>query len=108
MFGDAAVPGVLTAVGLGLHAFRDSSITEDFEAIRLAIDMAEFHNYAVDWTADKVDFLVDGEQVRSCIDPPTYPMQLEVGVFDFPEKSDGTDADAVPALIVDYVRGYQR
>jgi hypothetical protein len=29
-------------------------------------------------------------------------------VFDFPEKSDGTDADAVPALIVDYVLGYQR
>jgi len=27
---------------------------------------------------------------------------------DFPEKSDGTDADAVPALIVDYVREYQR
>lgn len=108
MFGDAAVPGESTAVGLGLHAFRDSSITEDFEAIRLAIDMAEFHNYAVDWTADKVDFLVDGEQVRSCVEPPTYPMQLEVGVFDFPEKSDGTDADAVPALIVDYVRGYQR
>jgi hypothetical protein len=108
MFGDAAVPGESTAVGLGLHAFRDSSITEDFEAIRLAIDVAEFHNYAVDWTADKVDFLVDGEQVRSCVEPPTYPMQLEVGVFDFPEKSDGTDADAVPALIVDYVRGYQR
>jgi beta-glucanase (GH16 family) len=108
MFGDAVVAGESTAVGLGLHAFRDPSVTEDFEAVRLAIDVAEFHNYAVDWTADKVDFLVDGEQVRSCTEPPTYPMQLELGVFDFPEKSDGTDADAVPALIVDYVRGYQR
>jgi Glycosyl hydrolases family 16 len=108
MFGDAVVGGESTAVGFGLHAFRDPSIREDFEAVRLAINVADFHNYAVDWTADKVDFLVDGQQVRSCIEPPTYPMQLEVGVFDFPEKSDGTDADAVPALIVDYVRGYQR
>jgi hypothetical protein len=107
MFGDAVVAGESTAVGLGLHRFRDPSVAEDFEAVRLAIDVAEFHTYAVDWTAEKVDFLVDGEQVRSCIEPPTYPMQLEVGVFDFPEKSDATDADAVPALTVDYVRGYQ-
>ena len=46
--------------------------------------------------------------MRTCPMPPTYPMQLMVGVFDFPEKSDGTDAEAVPALIVDYVREYQR
>ena len=62
----------------------------------------------MDWTADKVDFLVDEVLARTCAKPPTYPMQLMVGVFDFPEKSDGTDAEAVPALIVDYVRGYQR
>jgi hypothetical protein len=35
-------------------------------------------------------------------------MQLMLAVFDFPEKSDGTDAETVPALIVDYVRGYER
>ena len=62
-------------------------------------------HYAVDWTADKVDFLIDDVLVRTCPMPPAYPMQLMVGVFDFPEKSDGTDAEAVPALIVDYVRG---
>jgi hypothetical protein len=46
--------------------------------------------------------------VRTCLNPPTYPMQLMIAVFDFPEKSDGNDADAVPALVVDYVREYQR
>jgi hypothetical protein len=108
MFGDAVLRGESTAVGLGLHAFRDPSVTEDFDAVPLALDVADFHTYAVDWTPDKVDFLVDGVQVRTCLNPPTYPMQLMIAVFDFPEKSDGNDADAVPALVVDYVREYQR
>jgi hypothetical protein len=71
MFGDAVVSGESTAVGLGLHAFRDSSIMEDFQAVRLPIDVADFHNYD-------------------------------------PDKSDGSDAEVVPALIVDWVREYQR
>jgi hypothetical protein len=29
-----------------------------------------------------------------------------LAVFDFPERSDGTDADLVPELVVDWVRGY--
>ena len=38
--------------------------------------------------------------------PPTYPMQMMVAVFDFPDRSTGDDADAVPELVVDYLRGY--
>lgn len=108
MFGDAVVPGQSAAVGMGLHAFRDTSVAEDFAAVRLPIDVSDFHDYAVDWTADKVDFFIDGVQVRTCAGPPTYPVQLMVGVFDFPERSDGVDAEAVPSLAVDYVRAYQR
>jgi hypothetical protein len=108
IFGDAVVAGESAAVGMGLRAFRDPAVTGDFEAIRLPIDVADFHTYAVDWTADKADFLVDGELVRTCLRPPAYPMQMMLAVFDFPEKSDGTDADEVPAFIVDYVREYQR
>jgi hypothetical protein len=108
MFGDAVVPGVSTEVGLGLRAFRDPAVAGDFEAVPLPIDVAEFHTYAVDWMADKTDFLVDGAKVRTCLRPPGYPMQLMLAVFDFPEKSDGTDTDHIPALIVDHVREYQR
>ena len=108
IFGDAVVAGKSAAVGMGLHAFRDPRVTEDFDAVRLPIDVADFHTYAVDWTAEKVDFLVDGVQVRSCQGPPTYPMQLMLAVFDFPERSDGSDAAAVPAFIVDWLRGYER
>jgi hypothetical protein len=108
IFGDAVEPGVSAAVGVGLHPFRDPAIVEDFEAVRVPIDVAEFHTYAVDWKADRVDFYVDGELVRGCANPPRYPMQMMVAVFDFPEKSTGDDSDAVPELIVDYLRGYER
>lgn len=108
MFGDAIEPGRSTAVGMGLHPFRDPMIAEDFEAVRLPIDIAEFHTYAVDWTAERVDFLVDGEPVRGCPGPPTYPMQMMIAVFDFPDRSTGDDSAAVPELIVDYLRGYER
>ena len=83
-------------------------MTGDFEALRLPIDVADFHTYAVDWTGDQAEFFVDGSLVRACTGPPTYPMQLMIAVFDFPDRSDGADAEAVPALIVDWVREYQR
>jgi hypothetical protein len=108
MFGDAVEPGVSTAVGMGLHPFRDPMVVEDFEAVWLPIDITEFHTYAVDWSSDQVDFLVDGELARSCPRPPTYPMQMMIAVFDFPDRSTGDDDDAVPELIVDYLRGYER
>jgi Glycosyl hydrolases family 16 len=91
---------------MGLRAFRDPSVTGDFQAVRVPIDVADFHTYAVDWTADSADFFVDGIEIRSCPRPPAYPMQLMVAVFDFPAKSNGADDEQVPALIVDYVRGY--
>jgi hypothetical protein len=108
MFGDAVETGESTAVGMGLHAFRDPSVTEDFQAVRLPIDAADFHTYAVDWTADSAVFVVDGVDIRSCPKPPAYPLQLMIAVFDFPGKSNGADDEQVPELIVDYVRGYER
>lgn len=106
MFGDAVVPGRSTAVGMGVHAFRDPDVAEDFEAVPLPVDLTEFHTYAVDWTPDEAEFLVDGESVRTCSGPPSYPMQMMLGVFDFPEQAAGEDADAVPELVVDHLRGY--
>jgi hypothetical protein len=34
-------------------------------------------------------------------------MQMMLAVFDFPEQSTGDDAGAVPALVVDHLRGYR-
>jgi hypothetical protein len=107
IFGDAVVAGESAAVGMGLHSFRDPTVTEDFEAVPIPIEVGDFHTYAVDLRADSADFLVDGVRIRACSGPPAYPMQLMLAVFDFPKKSDGTDKEDVPTFVVDWVRGYQ-
>ncbi|SKB04135.1 glycoside hydrolase family 16 protein [Aeromicrobium choanae] len=103
VFGDTLAPGS-AEVGAGLHAFRDPDVPEDFATTRLPIDVGEFHTYALDWTADEVRFSVDGEPLRTCASPPTYPMQVILAVFDFPERAPGSDPDHVPRLVVDRIR----
>jgi len=92
-------------VGMGVKAFRDPSLRQDFEAPRLPIDVARPHTYAVDWDDEVAVFSVDGREVRRCAAPPTYPMQLMLAVFDFPEWSTGDDDHRVPSMTVDHVAG---
>ena len=107
MFGDGVVAGKSTAVGLGLHAFRDprKKISR-----RYACRSMWLTSTPMPWTGRRTRSIFSSTTCWYVLRPrpPAYPMQLMVGVFDFPEKSDGTDAEAVPELIVDYVREYQR
>ena len=92
------------AVGMGVHPYRDPALTEEFAAPRLAIDVAEPHDYAADWRPGRVDFLVDGEHVKTVHQAPDYPMQMMVAVFDFPvHEAAARHADHVPAFAVDSV-----
>lgn len=105
MFGNAVVPGESAEVGLGLRAFRDPTVLGDFSAPRLPIDLNEFHLYAVEWNRERADFYVDDELIKSCPQPPTYPLQLELAVFDFPADAEPDDT-VVPEFVVDYIRHY--
>jgi Glycosyl hydrolases family 16 len=102
VFGDA-LDGETAPVGMGVHPFRDPALSDEFDAPRLAIDVAELHVYSADWRPGRVDFHVDGEHVKTVQQAPAYAMQMMVAVFDFPAK-DGP-ADHVPELAVDYVSG---
>jgi hypothetical protein len=93
-------------VGVGIKAFRDPALAQDFDAPRLPIDVAQQHTYAVGWDAEAAVFTVDGEEVRRCPRPPTYPLQLMVAVFDFPEWSTGDDHHLVPSMTVEHVAGW--
>lgn len=105
VFGDA-VDHTGAAAGLGIHPFRDPALQDDFTAPRLPIDVAEFHVYAAEWRRGRVDFFVDGTRVRTVEQAPDYPMQLMIGVFDFPAHPLAkAHADHVPVLALDYVRG---
>lgn len=102
VFGDALEPGS-AAVGTGIKHFRDPALTWEFDAPRLAIDVAEPHVYAAEWQPGRVDYFVDTEHVKTVHQAPDYPMQMMVAVFDFPESPG--PADHVPQLAVDCVRG---
>jgi hypothetical protein len=61
--------------------------------------------YAADWRPGRVDFLIDGDHVRTVDQAPDYPMQMMIGVFDFPaHASAAAYPDHVPLFVLDYVR----
>jgi hypothetical protein len=103
VFGDQIVSRGTTPVGMGLKRLRDPSMPQDFEVVPLPIDLREFHTYSVEWAAGEASFFVDGAPIRNCQGAPSYPLQLMLAVFDFP---DGSDADFVPSFTVDHVRGW--
>jgi hypothetical protein len=103
VFGKDVVPGESAEVGVGLKQIRDPHLRTDFETPRLDLDVAAFHTYAVAWDEQEAVFSVDGVEVRRCPDPPAYPLQLVLAVFDFPDESTGDDALLVPELVVDRV-----
>jgi hypothetical protein len=103
VFGKDVVPGESAEVGVGLKQIRDPRLASDFAAPRLDLDVAQFHTYAVQWDAHEAVFTVDDQEVRRCPDPPAYPLQLMLAVFDFPDESTGDDALLVPELVVDRI-----
>jgi Glycosyl hydrolases family 16 len=99
-------PRSMAAVGMGVHPFRDPAIIDEFAAERVAIDVTALHVYAADWQPGRVDFLIDGQRVKTVDQAPGYAMQMMIAVFDFPGKATpAQDADHVPALVVDSVAG---
>ncbi len=108
VFGNALGPvGEASAeVGVGIKPFRDPALVDDFAAPRVWIDVSESHTYAMGWDAAEAVFTVDDRVVRRCASPPTYPMQLMLAVFDFPDWSTGDDDDLVPSLTVSEISGW--
>jgi hypothetical protein len=105
IFGES-VKGDVAEVGQGIKHFRDPSLSWGFEAPPLEIDVREAHVYGADWRPGRVEFLVDGQSVKTVEQAPAYPVQSMIAVFDFPQKDPaGEHAEHVPLLAVDWVRG---
>jgi hypothetical protein len=105
IFGRTVAPD-RAAVGMGVHPFGDPGIVDDFAAEELPIDAREFHVYAAEWTPEQVRFSVDGAPVRTVAQSPAYPMQLMLGIYEFPGPE--PDGEYPKRFTVDYVRVYQR
>jgi beta-glucanase (GH16 family) len=94
-------------VGMGLHAFGDPRIREAFSVEPIAIDAREFHLYAAEWTPEHVAFFVDHRLVKTVEQSPGYPMQLMLGIYEFPGEGRRDRQRYPKQFVVDYVRGYR-
>ena len=90
-------PGEPWTVGVGVHPHRDPRIVDDFSVIEIPHDLADLHEYAVDWEPGRLAFSVDGHPVKPVDQSIDYPVQLMLSVFDFPDR-------AVPDSTVGYPR----
>ena len=104
IFGRDVGPG-RAAVGMGVHPFGDPAITDEFAAEPVAIDARELHVYAAEWTPEQVAFSIDGRHAKTVRQSPSYPLQLMLGVYEFPGEQ---AARPYPKeFVVDYVRGWR-
>ncbi len=96
-------------IGMGVHPFGDPAIVDDFVEEDVAIDVREWHTYSADWTPERVAWYVDDRLVRVVEQSASYPMQLMLGVYEFPVDDDVRDPASYPkAFEVDWVRISQR
>ncbi|MGH3031371.1 MAG: glycoside hydrolase family 16 protein [Gaiellaceae bacterium] len=95
---------------MGVHPFGDRRIVDDFSREVVPIDASEFHVYAAEWTRECVSFFIDDEHIKTVDQSPSYPMQLMLGIYEFPADAAGpTGATEYPKeFTVDYVRGHRR
>lgn len=105
VFGDTIDPEAGTiGVGAGLHRFRDPALAEDFTVTTVAADLADWHRFAVEIRDDGCSWWIDDVPLRTSTQAPRYPLQIFVGVFDFPDPESGGSIEHEPALDVDWIR----
>jgi hypothetical protein len=92
---------------MGVHPFGDPGIVDEFERVSVELDVRDLHEYAAEWTPAGVDFFVDGARVKRVRQSPAYPVQLMLGIYEFPEGAERAPGDYPKAFVVDAVRGYR-
>jgi beta-glucanase (GH16 family) len=105
IFGRDVEPG-RARVGMGVHPFGDPAVEDEFAAEPFELDATEFHVYAADWQPGSVTFAVDGAGVKMVRQSPAYPMQLMLGIYEFP-TAERRPEDYPKAFEVDWVRGHR-
>jgi Glycosyl hydrolases family 16 len=97
-----------TAVGMGIHPFGDPKLRDEFSQEVVDIDAREFHVFAAEWEPGRAAFSVDGQVVKEVAQAPGYPLQLMLGIYEFPTQDEREPAAYPKEFVVDYVRGYRR
>jgi len=102
----SGIHGSSAEIGMGVKRLRDPELRQEFSVMPMEMDVASFHTYGVDWRPGSIEFAVDGTTVRRLAQAPDYPLQLMIGVFDFPAASPAYEKGVpIPELVVSHVRG---
>ncbi|HZG56706.1 glycoside hydrolase family 16 protein [Paenibacillus sp.] len=99
-----------STVGFGIHPFGDPKIEDEFFEREFPIDASRFHIYAVDWSAEGVNFYIDNALVHTSKQSPDYPMQLMLNVYEIPRPAHESEQRPVypSEFHIDYIRFYQK
>jgi hypothetical protein len=106
VFGKDVAPDA-ASIGMGVHPWGDPTIVDDFEQVRLPIEATDFHEYAAEWTPDRVTFFVDGRACKTVAQSPQYPMQFMLGIYAF-DGRDESESTGPKRFTIDWFRAYRR
>jgi RimJ/RimL family protein N-acetyltransferase len=71
-------------VGVGVKAQNDPRLRTDFEKVRVDGDLTAPHEYAVEWTPERLRFFVDGRWVKTVAQRIDYAVQLMLDLYELP------------------------
>ncbi|GAA4381459.1 glycoside hydrolase family 16 protein [Agromyces bauzanensis] len=93
-------------VGVGVKPQHDPRLELDFEKVRVAGDLTEFHDYAVEWLPDRLRFFIDGRLVKPVPQSIAYPVQLMLDVYELPTDAPRDTSSHPLVFEVAHVREY--
>ena len=94
-------------VGVGVKAHGDPRLHDEFEKVRVDGDLADFHDYAIEWLPRRLRLFIDGRHVKTVDQAIEYPVQLMLDVFDLTDGNERLAAERPFAFEVDHIRHYR-
>lgn len=107
LFGHAVGPRE-SVVRTGVKAHHDPALVDDVVDVRVDLDTSAWHTYAVEWSETAARFYVDDRVVHTVAQGMSYPLQLMVDLFEFPESEMRAPDDYPKTAEVRRVRGCAR
>ncbi len=103
IFGDKCF-GETACIGRGIKRINDQRLETEFLDGELPLNVAEWHEFALDWQPSGISIQIDGATVFSSRQAPNYPMQLMITCY---QLGLARPSEAAPSLDLDYVKGYE-
>ena len=95
-----------TRLGHGIKPIHDPRLRYEFYDEPLSFDPRDWHTYAAEWTADGVDFFLDGERLHHSSQSPAYAMQFMLGIYELPGRPK-SEASEPGSFAIDYFRAWE-